>query len=206
MESILINGIANNLATLEKDCWFRLENGALQTRDEMHTAVVANSGSAGISMRTIILRNAFPVEKQLCFYTDTRSGKWAELQQQNQISWLFYDSKDRIQIRVGGIASLHQNNMLADQNWNSTTILNRKNYLSVLSPSAITELPESGLPAGQKLVKLTAAESEAGRKNFGVVLTKIKWMDWLWLNNDGHRRANFVYQEDGGFTANWLTP
>jgi hypothetical protein len=84
--------------------------------------------------------------------------------------------------------------------------LNRKNYLSVLAPSTITELPETGIATDSELDSFTAEQSELARANFGVVLTKINWIEWLWLNNDGHRRANFIYRKDGGFTANWLTP
>ena len=58
----------------------------------------------------------------------------------------------------------------------------------------------------KKSILFIPLQSEEGRKNFGVVTTKIKWMEWLWLNSSGHRRANFVYDEAGAFTANWLVP
>ena len=206
MQHVQIDGIKYDLPALEKDCWHRLVNGAVQGRNPMHNAVVANMGQAGINMRTVVLRKASPIEKRLTFYTDIRSGKWNEIEQQNLVSWLLYDANARIQIRASGLATLHQTDELADLAWNSSSVLNRKNYLSVLVPSAATLNPESGLTATMETEEITLTQSEEGRKNFGVITTQIKWMEWLWLNGSGHRRANFVYDEAGAFTGNWLVP
>lgn len=206
MQHVQIDGIKYDLPALEKDCWNRLVSGAEEGRNPMHNAVVANIGQAGINMRTVVLRNASPAEKQLSFYTDIRSGKWNEIEQHISISWLLYDANARIQIRASGLASLHQTDELADQAWSNTNISNRKNYLSVLIPSTNSLDPVSGLPATMETEEITPLQSEDGRKNFGVVTTQIKWMEWLWLNGSGHRRANFVYDKAGEFTANWLVP
>jgi pyridoxamine 5'-phosphate oxidase len=196
--------IFNDLNKIEKDCWLRLEKGALESRGAMRTPVVANTNAAGINMRTVILRNAQPGKKQLTFYTDIRSGKWKEIQQTNNTSWLFYDEKTYIQIRASGSSSLHHDDATADEAWANNNITNRKNYLSILIPSENTNLPENELPTDAEPLPLSLEQSEAGRKNFGLVITQIKWMEWLWLNKNGHRRANFIYEGDGDFTANWL--
>ncbi len=207
MNAICMNEeVAGDLHAIEKDCWQRLVNGALQPRDALHTPVVANVTAQGISMRTVVLRKTCPVSKQLYFYTDIRSGKWAALQQQNKISWLFYDAKASVQIRASGFAMLHHTGELADKAWEGSNIMNRKNYLSVLAPSAETGAPTNGLSTEFDQSDFTKEQSEAGRKNFGVVVTNIQWMEWLWLNKNGHRRANFVYAEDGHYTASWLVP
>lgn len=198
--------VADDLHAIEKDCWQHLVNGALQPGDAFHTPVVGNITAQGISMRTVVLRKTCPVSKLLYFYTDIRSGKWAALQQQNSTSWLFYDAKTAIQIRASGFATLHHTGELADKAWDGSNIMNRKNYLSVLAPSAETGIPTNGLPPEFDHADFTKAQSEAGRKNFGVVVTNIQWMEWLWLNKEGHRRANFIYAEDGHYTASWLVP
>ncbi len=206
MEYVLIDGIKYDLPALEKDCWHRLVNGAVQGRNPMHNAVVANMSQAGINMRTVVLRKALPTEKQLTFYTDIRSGKWGEIEQHNFISWLLYDAAARIQIRASGLASLHQTDELANQAWSNSNVMNRKNYLSILIPSVATSDPVSGLTQEMETEDVSLEQTEQGRKNFGVITTQIKWMEWLWLNGSGHRRANFVYDEAGRFTANWLVP
>jgi hypothetical protein len=47
---------------------------------------------------------------------------------------------------------------------------------------------------------------EIGRKNFGIVVTKVNWVEWLWLSSEGHKRAKFTYDTPSGFEANWLIP
>ena len=53
--------------------------------------------------------------------------------------------------------------------------------------------------------KYTLEYSEIGYKNFAVILTKIKSIEWLYLAAKGHRRAKFEYQKDT-IKKYWLTP
>lgn len=205
-ETIKINGIQFNLTELEKDCWVRLLNGSLKSRDALHNPVVANVNSYGVNLRTVVLRAVNTSEKKLFFHTDIRSGKWAELEKQNQISWLFYDAAARFQIRVGGQATLHTIDALADTAWAKSNASSRKIYMGPLAPSQITMLPASSLPPAFEDKDPTIEESEIGRKNFGIVETTADWMEWLWLNSKGHRRASFKYKEDKSIEADWLLP
>jgi hypothetical protein len=203
MESIDINEKQYNLSSIEKDCWQRMMNGVLQSRNPFHQPVVANSNAWGVNMRTVVLREACNVEKTLRFYTDIRTGKWAALQQDQTISWLFYDNEARIQIRASGMASLHQDDELANHAWANVNPTSRKNYSSILIPSAEIMLPLDGM---QEAVAIASKKNEAGRENFGVVVSKVLWMEWLWLNPPCHYKANFMYDAQGDFTASWLVP
>ena len=203
MESINMNEKQYNLSSIEKDCWQRMMDGVLQSRNQFHHPVVANSNATGVNMRTVVVRDACSVEKTLRFYTDIRTGKWTELQQDQTISWLFYDAESRIQIRASGKASLHQNDELANHAWDNVNPSSRKNYSSILSPSAEIILP---LDAMQESLAITAKKNEAGRENFGVVVSKVLWMEWLWLNPQCHYKANFMYDKEGEFTGSWLVP
>ncbi len=203
MESINMNEKQYNLSSIEKDCWQRMIDGVLQSRNQFHHPVVANSTAAGVNMRTVVLRAACSVEKTLRFYTDIRTGKWTALQQDKSISWLFYDTESRIQIRASGKASLHQNDELANHAWDNVNPTSRKNYSSILSPSAEIIVPPDGM---QEPVAIADQKNEAGRGNFGVVVSKVLWMEWLWLNPPCHYKANFMYDAQGDFTASWLVP
>ena len=203
MESINMNEKQYNLSSIEKDCWQRMMDGVLQSRNQFHHPVVANSYATGVNKRTVVVRDACSVEKTLRFYTDIRTGKWTELQQDQTISWLFYDAESRIQIRASGKASLHQNDELANHAWDNVNPISRKNYSSILSPSAEIILP---LDAMQESLAITAKKNEAGRENFGVVVSKVLWMEWLWLNPPCHYKANFMYDKEGEFTGSWLVP
>ena len=206
MNTVLIDGINYDLNSLEKDTWNRLLNAALRYKDPLHNAVVANVNTNGVNMRTVVLRKVWQQEKQLAFHTDIRSGKWKELQQQNSISWLFYDAASRLQIRLAGTTTLHQDDVIANEAWATSSMSSRKIYLGDEGPSVKSLLPVSGLPPAFETNDPSPEESLAGRKNFGVVVTTINWMEWLWLNSKGHRRAGFIYKKDGSFTADWLIP
>lgn len=195
-----------DLRTIERNCWNLLETGVLQNRHPFHTGALANLGVKGINIRTVVLRDAVTAEKKLTFYTDIRSGKWREIEQQSEVSWLFYDTVAQIQIRLSGIAALHQNDKLADIAWAKTNTANQRNYLSIFPPSTEILYPQDELQEEPDTVDFTKTITDNGRKNFGVVVTDVVWMEWLWLNKEGHLRANFIYSGSGDFTANWLVP
>jgi pyridoxamine 5'-phosphate oxidase len=206
MHTIKIDGIYYNLTDLEKDCWIRLLNGSLKGRDPFHNAIVANTNKYGVNIRTVVLRKVDTSQKTLVFHTDIRSGKWKELNEDNNISCLFYDAAGGMQIRLAGKVTLHNHDELAEEAWLKSTINSRKIYMGNIAPSKISELPTSGVPLAFENADPTIEESETGRKNFGVVVTKVNWMEWLWLNSAGHRRASFKYTVDNNFEANWLVP
>jgi len=202
-DKIVINNISYSLSDLEKDIWNRLVNGAVKSRDPFHTPSVATHSGNDISLRTVVLRKAFPESKELRFHTDTRSKKWQELIVNPSISALFYDAADRIQIRVKGRAVLQFNNDITAAAWQKTSLSSRRCYLTNFDPSSFTDHPTSGLPEHIEQEKFTLEESEIGFKNFGIVSIQVQNIDWLWLHHAGHRRAFFDYA-DGSFK--WMIP
>ncbi len=205
-ETIKKDGLTYTLTEIEKDCWLRLLNGSLRSKEPFHQPVVANiSGDLPVS-RTVVLRKVITAEKKLFLHTDVRSCKWNDLQQNDNTSWLFYDAATRLQIRAGGKSALHHNDAIADAAWQNTSASSRKNYMGLISPSEKSDMPTSGLPDTFKKTNPTMEESEAGRKNFAVVCTHVNWLEWLWLNSGGHKRAQFIYENTDTFTANWLIP
>lgn len=206
MQTVLIEGVAHNLESLETLVWQRLVTACSNYKDVLHNPVVANVNEHGVNLRTLVVRKVWQDKKQLAFNTDIRSGKWQEIQQQNKISWLFYDDVQKVQIRLGGTATLHKNDAAADAAWAASSPSSRKIYLCNPGPSSISVTATSGLPAALEGNIPTLQESEAGRKNFGTIITTINWMEWLWLNSAGHRRAGFTYNEAGNFSADWLIP
>ncbi len=200
---VTINNIFYSLEDVEKDCWLRLLNGSLKSKDALHTASVATLQDGDISLRTMVLRKVLPVEKQLRFHTDIRSHKCQELQQNNNISLLFYDAAARLQLRIKGMAFLYNDNEIAETAWQKTPIASRRTYLTKEPPSSTVEFATSGLDEAYALRNPTEEESETGRKNFGVINIQAQSMDWLWLHHAGHRRAYFDYINKA---QTWLIP
>jgi pyridoxamine 5'-phosphate oxidase len=200
---IILNNICYGLVELEKDCWNRLVNGAIKSRDPFHTPCVATQNNSELSMRTVVLRNTLPEVRQLNFHTDIRSEKWRELKKNNTISALFYDAAARIQLRIKGKAILHVDNEITSHAWQKTTLSSRQCYLTEFSPSSFSEIPTSGLPVWIEQENYSLEESEIGQQNFGIVSIQVESIDWLWLNHAGHRRAFFDYVKD---RYQWMIP
>ncbi len=207
MEEIITkDGLTYTLSEIEKDCWLRLLNGSLRNKEPFHNPVVANiKGNLPVS-RTVVLRKVITAEKKLFLHTDARSDKWNDLQLNENTSWLFYDAAARLQIRAGGKSILHHDDAIANTAWQNTSTNSRKTYMGLISPSQKSDVPTSGLPEHFLKTNPTMEESEVGRKNFAVVCTHVKWLEWLWLNSSGHKRAAFNYLPDYSFEATWLIP
>jgi pyridoxamine 5'-phosphate oxidase len=202
-EEVIINNIGYNLEALEKDCWLRLVNAAIKSRDPFHTPCVATIDRGEVNMRTVVLRKALPILRELRFHTDTRSNKWKELAINNSISALFYDASSRIQLRIKGKAELHFNNDITSEAWTKTALSSRRCYLTNESPSSFSAIPTSGLTEKIEQENFTLEESEVGKEHFGIVAIQVQSIEWLWLNHAGHRRAFFDYVND---CNSWMIP
>ncbi len=201
--NVTINNIVYTPTDIEIDTWSRLVNGAVKSRDPLHTPFVATHSGNELSLRTVVLRKANPVSKELRFHTDIRSKKWQELTLNPSISALFYDAADRIQIRVKGRAELQLNNDITAAAWQKTSLSSRRCYLTNFDPSSFTDHPTSGLPEHIEQENFTLEESEIGFQNFGIVSIQVQNIDWLLLHHTGHRRAYFDYIS-GSFS--WMIP
>ncbi len=194
-----------SLVTLLASIWESLENGARSRTHPFHTGVIATIAEGVPQARTVVLRKVIAETRTLIFHTDQRSQKISELTKNPNISWLFYDTTERVQLRLSGVATLHHTDALANVQWQNTKLLSRRCYLSI-APSTRLEKAGSGLPESLLKRNPTLEESEAGRENFTVVETHIHTIDWLWLNSTGHQRAKFVWQSDDEVVANWIVP
>lgn len=198
-----INGTSYQLADVESDAWMRLQQST-HANGGFRTATLATLGAAGISLRTVVLRRADIPTKTLFFHSDSRAVKIAEIQENSQVSCLFYDEQSRIQLRITGQGFVHIQDTICDEHWAQLAIPSRKNYLSNYAPGTTLENPGDGLPMHlQGRVLPSAEESEAGKTHFAVLRVEALTLDWLWLSEQGHRRAQFSYEED---TMQWVAP
>ncbi len=205
METVAEN-IVENLEDIEKACWQKILNGSLRFKDAFHNPVISNVNEHGVNSRVVVLRRVEALKKSLFFHTDVRSGKWQDLKKENKLSCVFYDMPGRVQIRLAGTASLHTSDNIADEAWAKSSMSSRKIYLGEQGPSQKSTSATSGLPATFNTNDPSEQESLAGRKNFGIICMKANWMEWLWLNSRGHRRASFTYENDILKHYTWLVP
>lgn len=120
-----------SLDALLASIWKSLENGARSRHHPFHTGVIATVSDDAPQARTVVLRKVMAETRTLIFHTDQRSQKISELTKNPNISWLFYDTTERVQLRLSGVANLHHTDTLADIQWQNTKLTSRRCYLSI---------------------------------------------------------------------------
>ncbi|HEY9538329.1 MAG TPA: pyridoxamine 5'-phosphate oxidase family protein [Kiloniellaceae bacterium] len=189
------------------ECWHLLCDGAADPQHDFHLAALATQHAGfGCALRTVVLRKVDSEARELWFYTDLRSRKIGEIQDDPRIALLFHSLSDDTQLRVQAEATIHHSDALAEAAWRALKPRQRRDYL-VSGPRGLPwAWATSGLPAAFENRDPSVTESEAGRLNFAVVVCRMRQMDWLFLTPYGHRRASFAWTAEGRLQTSWLVP
>ena len=194
-----------SLEELPAQIWSTLESS---TRDPSHPfrlAALGTNSLTGPTVRTVVLRTVDSAHRQLVFFTDARSPKVAEIRQHPRVTWLFYHPGDRVQIRAEATAEIHHGDEIALRGWQQTPIVSRVNYCAANPPGTRIARALDSLPRELRAMIPNAENTAHGLENFAVVRSVVNRLDWLWLNPEEHRRAEFRW--DGNvFQGNWITP
>ncbi|MDX2127647.1 MAG: pyridoxamine 5'-phosphate oxidase family protein [Chloroherpetonaceae bacterium] len=196
------------ISTLERvleQSWTLLKLGASKRNHPMHLGVFCTKSENGVAARTVVLRKVEPEERLIIFHTDIRSSKISEIKSSPDVAWLFYDPELQIQLRFTAKAEIHLSGERANEHWQKTQLTSRRCYITEHPPLYPVSEPVSGLKKHLIGRIPTADESEEGRENFSVVVTKAMKLDWLYLDSAGHKRAVFDWQS-GQMQANWVIP
>lgn len=197
-------------ATLDEQleaAWRGLAAAVTDARHEWHLPIVASVGPDGRpEARTVVLRSVVPKDRTVSFHTDRRSPKVGEIEASGRLAWVFYERSSKVQVRIHGATSVHCEDDVADAGWARTTLSSRRCYLAPHPPSRVLDDWHCNLPDGLHSSQPGVAESEAGRRNFAVVRTRVDQLERLELHHDGHLRGRWNWDADGGSTADWLAP
>jgi pyridoxamine 5'-phosphate oxidase len=190
-----------DLATLPEvlnAAWALLGRGVADRRHGFHHPCVATIDAENRPHgRIVILRGAHPATQTMRFHTDSRSDKCIDIAANPAISLTFYDTGDRIQLRVEGSARLHRDDAVAKAAWESSQRMSRACYATMPAPgSVLAERDAFSLPVED-------AEIAAGYANFVAVVIAVERIEWLFLRHQGHRRARFDLKAGN---AEWLSP
>jgi pyridoxamine 5'-phosphate oxidase len=180
-------------ADIDIDLWARL-NACASSRDGgLRLPVLCTVDRSGRPhARTVVLRGVDTAVRHLFFHTDQRSPKMDDLRHRSAVAVCFYDHPTQIQIRVEGVATVHVDDALANDRWNSAVPATLKCYAQSVAPSQ--ELADPGL----------LQWTESGRSNFAVIRVEATEVDWLSLDPAGHRRCRFSASD--GWTGRWVAP
>ena len=195
----------NNLDKVYVKIWDLL-NVSLKNRNApFHIPVFICGSKNKFDGRIVVLRGIDEKEKKIWFHSDIRSNKIKILKSNPKATFLFYDKIEKIQLRISGNIKINYQNDIARKSWEKTVHMSRQCYLGNKAPGSDASLPTSGLTTEIDNLKYTKEESETGYKNFCVIETFIKSIEWLYLAAKGHRRA-FFSLKNNSLEKKWLIP
>ena len=195
----------NDLDKVYHKIWELLKIG-LENRDlPFHIPVFISGIKKNSDGRIVVLRGVDEKEKKIWFHSDIRSNKMKILKSNPKAVLLFYDKNEKIQLRVSGNTKINYQNHITKKSWEKTAHMSRQCYLGSKAPGSKSSAPTSGLTTDVDNLKYTKEESEIGYKNFCVIETYIKSIEWLYLAAKGHRRAYFSLKNNS-LEKKWLIP
>ena len=195
----------NNLDKVYLKIWELIKTG-LKNRDApFHIPVLICGNKNKFDGRIVVLRGVDEKEKKIWFHSDIRSNKVKLLNSNPEATLLFYDKNEKIQLRISGLTKINYQNDVTRISWGKTAHMSRQCYLGDKTPGTDSTIPASGLSENVDNLKYSKEESEIGYKNFCVIETFIKSIEWLYLAAKGHRRAYFSLKNNS-LEKKWLIP
>ena len=188
---------------IKKKIWSMLNNGVTDRSSQFRLPIFICGDQNDFDGRIVVLRKSDETNNLLQFHSDIRSDKIEKLKNNKNAVMLFYDKKEKIQLRIKVECIVHHNNETTKESWSKTGHMSRKCYLVDNGPGTISPSPTSGLKPEYDNFEFTLEQSEEGYKNFTVIQCKIKSFEWLYLAAQGHRRAKFELDNNKEY---WLVP
>ena len=192
-----------NFKEIKKKIWSMLNNGVTDRSSQFRLPIFICGGQNDFDGRIVVLRKSDETNNLLQFHSDIRSDKIEKLKKNKNAVMLFYDKKEKIQLRIKVECTVHHNNETTKESWSKTGHISRKCYLVDNGPGTKSPIPTSGLKPELDNYEFTMEQSEEGYKNFTVIQCKIKSFEWLYLAAQGHRRAKFELDNNKKY---WLVP
>lgn len=206
-ECITYNNAKYNLQGIESLAWKKLVNGSVKKKNGFRTMCVGTTDAKNATaLRIVVNRKVDEIQKIIFFYTDNRSRKHSDLINDNRISLLFYDARQRIQIVVKAIATIHTDNTISQERWKATSPQARLGYMTIRPPNTKSDQITLGYEESFAITKPTEAESDPYEINFAVVACQVYELEFLYLDFQGNRKASFQYENGVLIQEHWAVP
>ena len=192
-----------DLKEIKKKIWSMLDDAVTNRGSQFRIPTFICGDQSNFDGRIVVLRKSDQQNNMIQFHSDIRSDKIEKLKNNKNAVMLFYDKKEKIQLRIKVECIVHHNNETTKESWSKTGHMSRKCYLVDNGPGTISPSPTSGLKPEFDNFEFTLEQSEEGYKNFTVIQCKIKSFEWLYLAAQGHRRAKFELDNNKEY---WLVP
>ncbi len=187
---------------LEQEIWRRLASAAGDPLDPMRLCTVATVlEEGGADARLLLLRGADADERVLWFHCDRRSRKVRQLKLEPNAAVVCYDPEAKIQFRMAGEVSIHEDDAIADQHWAQLEFAARDRYAQAPEPDV--ELSEIDPRLARQVRDVERSGEVHGRENFAALMCVVSSIDWLRLGEGADAHA--VMRRDEGWRARLLT-
>lgn len=176
---------------LQKEIWQKLQTVPAGENSAWRVAWVASHEEAsGPQLRQMVLREVSVERRELVFFTDPRTPKWAQLRN-NRATVGFWSPEDKQQLRCSGMSRLHENDEIAARHRATLPSHSAGDYAALRTPGSTLAAPEQGQETGENW-------------HFGVLVVVVDELDWLALSRSGHQRAKFHWQST--WQGQWVQP
>tara|TARA_B100000886_G_scaffold307184_1_gene240069 strand:+ start:1162 stop:1737 length:576 start_codon:yes stop_codon:yes gene_type:complete len=157
-----------------------LGKGASRKKHPFKNVVLTTVNKKIPMSRWVVFRKLTSLQNIL-IYTDFRSQKIKNLENNTNCGLLFYNNKQGLQIYFNTKSTIHQKNDLTKKYWHGIVGTSSENYSNKYSPGT----PINNIDEGHKIDK------DLDDKYFSIIeLCPIK-MNILQLSRNGHIRASF---------------
>ena len=184
----------NNTNEIYENIWKCLDKGVNDRLSDYHTFSLATSPKNIVEVRTVVLRGYDRKNQSIIFHTNNLTNKISEIQNNPSVGALFYDRKEKVQIRLNGDAVISNMDQYCKERWDKMSSQSQECYYQNISPGKNIESP--GIVKNKLENKLS--------ENFTVVTININKIDWLYLSSAGHTRVKFL--KNNGFIGQWIAP
>ncbi|MFB6272333.1 MAG: pyridoxamine 5'-phosphate oxidase family protein [Salinibacter sp.] len=196
-----------NLDAVLNHVWDELETAAETSEHPYRYLTFGTVHEQAPDLRTVVLRRAVEEDRCLQFHTDRRSRKVEALRQNDRVAWHGWDAETRQQIRLYGTGSVHLDDPVAMDLWESQAPASLAVYVRPPAPGTSLDEAGDGLRPAATSEPITEDDVAEGKQYFAAVRTVIHRIEWLHLHPDGHCRAQFEYNPaEEAFAGTWVVP
>lgn len=175
--------------------WRRIADASTDRNSPFHLATFCTIDRDGSpAARQIIVRQVDVARRQIVFHTDRRSPKVEQIARESRVALLFWDANSRTQLRLSGTAAAESDTDGAKQLIASAHPGTLKVYRTIAAPSTPIAEPHAFECAPEPILT-----------NLAIVTVSVMELEWLWLDDAGHRRCRFDLRLSD-VAHQWLVP
>ena len=175
-----------------KSEWKNINLGIQKAKHDYHSFVFSTILKNSPNSRTVILRDFDENKPAIWFHSDRRSKKILHLEENENVSALFYDKSRKVQLRINGIADIEEDIEHNKKIWDSMRPESKLCYMGPYAPSQkISQFEPNTLEKSAH--DLDKEDENLGLSRFCRIRITIKKLDWLKLDYKGHQRLEFKF-------------